>query len=130
VNGQYQLETSPVQFAMRAAARAAATAYSEIGRGLNGLATVAAIAPWLGLFGMVVGIPTAFAVGCDGPKSSCMAGMVERLSGSIWATALGLGLGLASLWCYRRLTGRLETLDREMKNARLELANQLSLYLG
>lgn len=59
-----------------------------------------------------------------------MAGVVERLSGSIWTTALGLAIGLASLWCYRYLTDRLETFDREMNNATLELANQLRLYLG
>jgi len=129
VNEQFQSATSPVQFAKRAAVRAAGTLHKDMGRGLSGLAAVAAIGPWLGLFGTVVGIPTAF-VGCGGSRSSCMAAVAERLSGSIWTTALGLGIGLAALWGYRYLTGRLETFDLEMNNATLELANQLSIYLG
>lgn len=129
MNERHQRAISPVQFAKRAAERAAATVHGEMGRGLNGLATVATIAPWVGLFGTVVGINASF-IGCGGEKSACMAVFAERLSWSIWPTALGLGVGLSSLWFYRCLAGRLKTFDREMSNAKLELTNQLSLHVG
>jgi hypothetical protein len=51
------------------------------------------------------------------------------LLASISEAALALEAGLAALWCHRYLTGTLETLDLEMNNATLELANRLGLYL-
>jgi biopolymer transport protein ExbB/TolQ len=130
VNAHFQSAISPAQFAERAAARAAAATRQEMTRGLAGLATVAATAPWIGLFGTIENVARALSFGITGPRSAWMPAVAGALSASISMTALGLGVGLASLWCYRYLTGNLEALDREMSNATLEVANQLSLLLG
>jgi|SRR5260370_41264014 biopolymer transport protein ExbB/TolQ len=94
-------------------------------RGVNSLATIASVAPLLGLFITVEGIVFSF-VSCDGEKSTCLAAVVDRLSNAIARTALGLLVGIPSLWCYRYLRSQLEDLDVEMRNAALELANVLS----
>ena len=39
-------------------------------------------------------------------------------------------VGITALWCYRYLDGRLQTLDREIENASLELLNHLSRFRG
>jgi hypothetical protein len=98
-------------------------------QGLNILATNASIAPFVGLFGTLLGIVNSF-VGCGGEKWTCLAALVDGLSRSIWPTALGLLVGLISLWSYRYLTGQLESIDREMSNASLGLVNQLTRYPG
>lgn len=111
----------------RASKRSSAFVHEELHHGLNGLATVASIAPLFAFFGTLIGIVNSF-IGCGGERSACMAALADRLSGAIWPIALGLTVGLASLWCYRYLAARLEAFDHEMKDVSLELANQLILY--
>ncbi len=118
-----------MQAVMRASERTSALVHEDLKQGLSSLATIASIAPLVGLFGTIAGIATSF-VACSGEKSACMAAIVERLSGSIWPTAMGLLVSLISLWCYRYLTGRTETFDLEMESASLALVNQLTIYGG
>jgi hypothetical protein len=113
----------------RASARSASVTHEQMKAGLEALATIASIAPWLGLFGTLVAIATSF-LACGGESSMCMAAFADRLSGSIWPTAMGLLVGLISLWCYKYLTGKLETCDREMQSASLDLLDQLRRYSG
>ena len=49
-----------VEAAKRALERAAAMTYAELKRGLGGLASIGSTAPFIGLFGTVVGIINAF----------------------------------------------------------------------
>jgi biopolymer transport protein TolQ len=116
---------SPFEFVRRATERAAAVVHGEMQRGLLGLATVATLAPWVGLFGTLVGIASSFS-GIGGNKISAMAAIAKCLSDACLPTALGLVVGLMSLLCYRYLTNTLETFDREMDGASLALVNQLS----
>ena len=81
------------------------------------------------MFGTIVGIVGSFK-GCGCEASAHLAALNESLSESIWPTALGLLVGLISLWCYRYLAGRLETIDHEMDNGSLALLNQLTRYSG
>jgi hypothetical protein len=95
--------------------------------GVSGLTTIASIAPWVGLFGTVLGIVNSFQ-GIVGEKTSLMAAFAKRLSESLWPAAFGLLVGLVSLWFYLYLSGRLRTFDLEMENASLDLLNQLSRF--
>jgi hypothetical protein len=54
-----------------------------------------------------------------------MAATFGRLSDALVPTALGLLVGVPSLWFFKYLAGRLECVDREMENATLELVNLL-----
>lgn len=94
-------------------------------RGVNGLATIASVAPWLGLLITVIGIVGSFP-GCDGPRSFCMAVVADGLADALARAALGLGVGIMSLCFYRYLLGQLENFDIEMQNMALELANAVA----
>jgi len=113
----------------RASRRASAVVHEEMGAGLYSLATIASIAPLVGIFGTVLTFSDAFP-GIAGQRESVMAYMFEHLSTSMSFTAFGLLVGLLSLWSYRYLTGRLRIFDREMENASLDLLNQLSRCRG
>jgi biopolymer transport protein ExbB/TolQ len=122
---QLHKAVSPVQFAKRAAERAAAVVHEEMKRGLTGLATVPTLAPWIGLFGTLMGILGSFK-GISGNKTPIMAAIAKDLSDACVPTALGLLLGLAALLCYQYLASRLDVFNREMEGASLALVNQLS----
>lgn len=112
-----------------ASARSGAVVREELKLGLNSLATVASIAPFVGFFGTLVGILSSF-VGCGGSKSACMAVFADRLSGAMWPAALGLLVGLISLWFYRYLFGRVGAFERDMESASNDLVGQLARYRG
>lgn len=93
------------------------------------LATIACLAPWVGLFGTILGIVNSFQ-GISGERWSNYAAICEGLSESMWPTAFGLMVGLVALWWYRYLEERLQALDQEMESASLELLNQLGRFRG
>jgi biopolymer transport protein ExbB/TolQ len=110
---------------VRAAERAAAEIHLDMRRGVNSLATIASVAPWLGLLITVIGIAGSFRV-CGGPRSFCMGIVADGLSDALARAALGLLVGIFALWCYRYLSGQLEQLDVEMRSITLELARVVS----
>jgi hypothetical protein len=58
-----------------------------------------------------------------------VAAVAEGLSRACLPTALGLLIGIQSLWCYRYFRDRLSEFDHEMEDASLKLVNQLTLQL-
>jgi MotA/TolQ/ExbB proton channel family len=118
-----------LQAVSRASKRSSAVVHEELRVGVYGLATIASLAPWVGLFGTVLGIFNSFR-GTTGPRVTIMAAIAGQLSESLWFTAFGLAVGLMSLWFYRYLTEKLRTIDLEMENASLDLLNQLSRIPG
>ena len=89
----------------RATARTATVIHQELQADVNTLATIAAVAPWLGLLATVVLIFESFR-SVAGDKTSDMLWTCGWLSLSLWPTAMGLAVGLISLWCFRHLTSR------------------------
>ncbi len=116
-----------LQAVNRASRRSAGVVHEEMRAGLYGLATIACLAPWVGIFGTVWTFPNAFH-GIDGQRELIDAYMFDHFGTSMWFTAFGLAIGLMSLWFYRYFTARLETFDIEMENATLDLLNQLSHF--
>lgn len=112
-----------IEAVRRATGSSAAVVHRRMSRGLSSLATVAATAPFFGLFGTVVGIVNS-CPGCGGEKSACLAAVVELLSQSLAPTTMGLLVAVPALWCYKYLRSEIE-----MENASLELANQLSMLV-
>ena len=106
-------------------ARSAAVVHREMKRGLTSLATIASVAPWVGVIGTILGIYNSFP-GVDGSKESIMALVTERLSQAVVPTAFGLVVALMALWCYKYLRARVETFDFEIEAASLQLINDLS----
>lgn len=96
-------------------------------RGLPVLATISSSAPFVGLFGTVFGIITAFqqmadpAKGGGGGLATVSAGIAEALL----TTAVGLGVGIGAVWLYNFFTTRLDEFGVIMDDATGELADRL-----
>jgi biopolymer transport protein ExbB/TolQ len=114
-----------VAVAQPAAERAATAVHAEMARGLFGLATVTSTAPFLGIFGNLLGIYGAFGGG-SGEKTAIMAAIARGLSESIWPTALGLGIAVLAMAGHRLFSAQLATIDTEMRGAILQMTNDLA----
>ena len=109
----------------QASARSAASLHGELKRGVNSLAAIASTAPFVGLFGTILGIHNSF--GCvDASKESIMAGIFDGLSQAFVPCAVGLVVALVAMWGYRYLLAEVEGFDSEMEAASLQLVNSLS----
>lgn len=92
---------------------------------MGSLATIASIAPLVGVAGTILGILNNFP-GFDGEKSAILAMTEGLLSDSLVPTAFGLAVALFAYCGYKYWLNRLEALDVEMEAASLQLANELS----
>jgi len=98
-----------------------------LGRGLPLLATIASSAPFVGLFGTVFGIITAFqqmadpSKGGGGGLASVSAGIAEALL----TTAVGLGVAIAVVWFYNFFVTKQEQLGTLLDDTAGELADRL-----
>jgi biopolymer transport protein ExbB/TolQ len=100
--------------------RAAALTTAELKRGIGGLATIGATAPFVGLFGTVVGIINAFtgmAATGSGGIGAVSAGIAEALI----TTAVGLAVAIAAVWMFNYFQGVIEFFGIEMANSGSEL---------
>ena len=109
-----------VAAAERAIERAAMMTSADLKKGLGGLATIATTAPFIGLFGTVVGIINAFrgmAASGAGGLGSVSAGIAEALV----TTALGLFVAIPAVWLYNYFLNKIERFQVEMSNSASEL---------
>ena len=109
-----------VESAKRAIERATIKSVAEFRRGLNGLATIGSTAPFVGLFGTVFGIITAFndmAVSGSGGIGTVAAGISEALV----TTGAGIGVAVIAVWFFNMLLNKVEVFTGEMANASSEL---------
>ena len=123
---QFEKQTSPlsepeiVEAASRAVDRATLLTTSDFKKGTGSLATIATTAPFIGLFGTVIGIINSFrgmALTGSGGIGAVSAGIAEALV----ATALGLFVAIPAAWMFNLFTQRLERLQLEMANSGSEL---------
>lgn len=114
-----------MEAAHRAIERATAVNLSDLKRGLAGLATIGATAPFVGLFGTVVGIINAFhgmALTGSGGIGAVSAGISEALV----ATAFGLFVAVPAVWSFNYFTTRVEGFTVEMDNSASELIDYMA----
>jgi biopolymer transport protein ExbB/biopolymer transport protein TolQ len=125
---QYQVETGEaekdrdgaVEAAKRAIQRATAVNLADLKRGLSGLATIGATAPFVGLFGTTFGIINAFsgmALTGSGGIAAISAGIAEALI----TTAFGLFVAVPAVWAFNYFNGKVEGFNVEMDNSSSEL---------
>jgi biopolymer transport protein ExbB/TolQ len=96
----------------------------ELKRGLGLLATIGSTAPFIGLFGTVVGIINAFrsiAATGSGGMSVVSGGIAEALV----STALGIFVAIPAVVAFNHFTGKLEAFHVEMNRASSQLLNCL-----
>jgi len=120
-------DTQRIEVAKRGLARSSITTHAEIKRGLGGLATIGSTAPFVGLFGTVVGIMNAFrgTISAKTGLSAVGGGIAEALV----TTALGLLVAVPAVWCYNYFTSKVENFDIEMENSSMEVVNYLLIQL-
>lgn len=108
----------------RSLERSSAETTEEMKRGLSGLATIAATAPFVGLFGTVIGILNAFR-GIDLAHATAISVIAGSISEALLTTAMGLSVAVPAVWCYNVLTNQMDAFGVEMQNCGLELLSYL-----
>jgi biopolymer transport protein ExbB len=101
--------------------------HEHLKRGLNGLATIGATAPFVGLFGTVIGIINSFRE-AGGTRSMIISATAGGISEALVTTGLGLLVAVPSVWAYNYLMGRMELFDMEVNNAVEDVSAYLSEF--
>ncbi|PSH04818.1 MAG: flagellar motor protein MotA [Acidobacteria bacterium] len=119
-HGESAEQGEGLEASRRALERSVAIVHAELKRGLGGLATIGSTAPFVGLFGTVVGILNAFK-GISGAKATGLAAVAGGISEALVTTAIGLFVAIPAVWMFNYFTGRVEAFDVEMDNSSSEL---------
>jgi biopolymer transport protein ExbB/biopolymer transport protein TolQ len=109
-----------IEASKRALDRSEAIVHAELKRGISSLATIGSTAPFVGLFGTVVGIINAFR-GIATEKSAGLGAVSAGISEALVTTAIGLFVAIPAVWMFNYFTNRLEAFDVEMGNSSSEL---------
>ena len=115
-----ELSGEQIESSKRACERAEAIVNAELKRGLSGLATIGATAPFVGLFGTTVGIINAFQ-GMSSEKTAGLSAVAGGISEALVATAFGLFVAVPAVWAYNSFTNKVEAFQIEMTNSSSEL---------
>ena len=106
----------------RSLLRAAAVEVNKLERRVPFLATTASIAPFIGLFGTVWGILTAFQkIGQAGSSSLAVVG--PGIAEALIATAAGLFAAIPAVYFYNDFTQRVKAFASEMDDFAMEFLN-------
>lgn len=96
----------------------------QLKKGLGLLATIGSTAPFIGLFGTIVGIINSFraiAATGSGGMSVVSGGIAEALV----STALGIFVAIPAVVAFNQFTGKIETCHIQMNRASTQLVNCL-----
>ena len=112
----------PVEAARQGMDRTAMITVAELKENLGVLATIGATAPFVGLFGTVLGIIHAFEkmATSGGGIASVSAGIAEALI----TTAGGLLVAIPAVWAYNYFQNRIDRFTVEMSNS----GSEMSIY--
>ena len=106
----------------RALLRAATVEINKLEKRVPFLATVASVAPFIGLFGTVVGITIAFQrIGTTGSTNLAVVG--PSISEALIATAAGLFAAIPAVLAYNHFSTRMKYFAAEMDDFSLEFLN-------
>jgi len=118
-----------IQAAKRAIERATAKTDSDMKKGLSTLATIGATAPFVGLFGTVVGIINAFK-GMATTGSGGIGAVAGGIAEALVTTAFGLFVAIPAVWFYNYFQNKTDLLGIEMANASSELVDHFIKTTG
>ncbi|MGC4094169.1 MAG: MotA/TolQ/ExbB proton channel family protein [Polyangiaceae bacterium] len=96
-------------------------------QGLSALATISSSAPFVGLFGTVFGIITAFQNMADPSKGGGggLATVSAGISEALLTTAVGLAVAIASVWFYNYFIGRVDALTIDVDEVSGEILDSM-----
>jgi biopolymer transport protein TolQ len=122
-NGGRGLPRNPVALE-RAAQTASSEALTAMESRMTWLATIAAIAPFIGLFGTVMGIIDAFH-GLGTAGAATLRAVAPGISEALITTAAGLVVAVPAVIGYNQLTARLREFAARMDDFGRELLNAI-----
>lgn len=112
-----------IQPVERAIERGTAEVVELLKKGMSGLATIGALAPFVGLLGTVIGIIKVFS-----DLKTKGAGDINALAGSIGealaTTALGLVVAIPAVWMYNLLTNKQDMVVTNINNAASQMIDE------
>src|SRR5271170_2463609 len=120
--GTSEISGEEIEASTRALERSEAIVHAELKRGVAALATIGSTAPFVGLFGTVVGIINAFKTMAT-QKTPGIGAIAGGISEALVTTAIGLFVAVPAVWMFNYFTGRLDALDVEMGNSSSELVD-------
>nr|WP_184256393.1 MotA/TolQ/ExbB proton channel family protein [Rhodopseudomonas rhenobacensis] len=113
----------------RVAQLASGNALDGLRTGLQGLATIGSIAPFVGLFGTVWGIMNSFQ-GIAASNNTSLAVVAPGIAESLFATALGLAAAIPAVVFYNRIGGAIGKYSKRLTTFigiyEVELSRQLA----
>ncbi len=111
-----------VEASQRALERSEAIVHAKLKRGLGGLATIGSVAPFIGLFGTVIGILDAFQQ-IAAQHTTGLDAVASGISEALVTTAFGLFVAIPAVMAFNYFTNRVEAFDVEMDNSSSELVD-------
>ena len=115
-----EISGETIEASKRALERAEAIVHAELKRGVSSLATSGSTAPFVGLFGTVIGIINAFR-GISTEKSTGLGAVAGGIAEALVATAVGLFVAIPAVWMFNYFTNKVQSFDVEMGNSSSEL---------
>ncbi len=106
----------------RALQRAVAIKNTELRRGLSALATIGSTAPFVGLFGTVIGIINAFQ-SMRLNESAGIGAVAGGISEALITTAFGIAVAVPAVWLFNYFTNKVGGFVVEMDNSSSELVD-------
>lgn len=120
--GNSDISADEMEASKRALERAIAVKTAELKRGLSGLATVGSTAPFVGLFGTVVGIIGAF-VALAQAENAGIGAVGAAIAEALVATAFGIAVAVPAVWLFNYFTNKVTSFSVEMENSASELVD-------
>ena len=117
-----EISGEEIEASKRALVRSEAIVHAELKRGVSALATIGSTAPFVGLFGTVVGIINAFKTMAT-QKTPGIGAIAGGISEALVTTAIGLFVAVPAVWMFNYFTGRIDAFDVEMGNSSSELVD-------
>lgn len=115
---------SPVELARNESQRRLEAVGADLRRGMNVLATVGSVSPFVGLLGTVIGIITAFqGIGASG--SAGLGAVSAGISEALAETALGLMVAIPAVLFYNYLSARVATIELALGRSVGELLDEM-----
>ena len=102
---------------------------AKLERNLNWLATTAAVCPFIGLFGTVLGIISAF-VGLGNQGSTSLKNVAPGIASALITTAVGLGAAIPAAIFYNLFSHKIREMGARMDDFALEFLNMAERSYG
>ncbi len=120
---------TPVELARNESQRRLEGIGEEVRRGMNVIATVGSIAPFVGLLGTVLGIIGAFQ-GIGSAGSAGIGPIMAGISEALVETAFGLLVAIPAVIAFNYLNARVSAIDTALGRSAGELLDELENHFG